>query len=134
MKLKSYTPETCPSVRSTKPFISFSTKSGLIIFNRKACEIIGISEDSLVQLLNDENEPENWYLRVSEHKKEAGFPLRKYGTQNTGLAFNCSSLVHSIADSVSFTGRSGRVFIGESVFVKGTGDVWTLITAGLRNK
>lgn len=133
MKLKTFTPETCPVQRSGDPFIHCNSKTGLININKFFCEKTGLTAKSIIQFLQDEETEGNWYLAIV-NKKESGFELRHNDNTGKGLFLNNTSLVRKIFESIAFEHNSGRILLGESVSVKGHGDLWTLVTASLRNK
>lgn len=133
MKLKSYSTVTCQSKgKDVKPFIHINTKTGLFTINKAACELIGAAKENHVILHQNESEPTEWFMQIITAKKSDGFTLREKHEISKGLLFNNTSLTRAIADSVEFTGISGRLFIGEKINVKGVGELHTIITAGLR--
>lgn len=98
MKLKSFNPEVLPATtgRQFTPFVSIHMKSGMFGINGVACEIIGLKKGDLVEVYQDEEDPENWYLAKV---KEGGWTLsQKYNS--TGLFFCNKQLCVLIIDSV----------------------------------
>ena len=83
-----------------------------------------------MQLLQDEDDPENWYLQVV---KSDGFVLREKQSGNyKNLVFASTALVRLVFESVAYEGKSGRVLIGEPI-KHGKATLHTLITLKLRN-
>lgn len=114
--------------KNLKPFIYINAVSGVISMNRGACDMLGVREGDGVQMPQDEDDPENWFI---EKSKKDGFILRGNGNK-TAMMFNCSGLVRQICKSMGYTGRGARIHIGEEVtFGKLT--MFTLITAPLKN-
>lgn len=77
--------------RSSSPKVSF-TKTGLITFNKKAVELLGIKEGDNVSLCQDEEEPNNWFVA----KEKEGFSVRDVSGNKVGtLSFNHKELVNT---------------------------------------
>lgn len=133
MKLKHYNPVNTPVKQHRIPFIYINFKTGLININKLASEIIGLKHGSRILLLQNEEVQEDWYLQVITDKKTEAFELRNNSTSTKGCLLNHRSITTLIANSVHFEGQSGRIFIGEKIHIKGTGDLWSLITASLKN-
>lgn len=128
MKLKSYN-TTNTSGRTSKALISIS-KTGLFRFSKGAIDVLGIKAGDQVQFLQDEEDPENWYLEIV---KKDGFPLREsYNADLSGLLTNASGVRHHLFNSVAYLGAQGRVYIGEQIENQKR-TFYALITGFLRN-
>lgn len=129
MKLKTFNATNVVMVRSFTPGIGVNSKSGLFTINRAACDEIGLKEGDFIQFLQDEEEPENWFI---EKVKDTGFQLRGKGDEKSALSFNNTTMVRKIFDSVAYVKEAGRLLLGEPVkFEKRT--LRTLITLCLKN-
>lgn len=133
MKFKMFDPNNCPSLRNYEPFIHLNTKTGLITINKTACDQIKLGGGDKIIFHQDDEDQENWYLQ-NLGKKGNGFEVRDKKGITSGVIFNNATLARKITESVLFTGLSGRCKLGEMKTVKGIGDIWTIITAALRNK
>jgi hypothetical protein len=133
MKLSTYNPENTPVVRRTDPAIRVDFKHGVFCINKSAYSKMKIGGGDKIILHQDEENPENWFLQ-NVGKKGNGFETRIAKDKSEQMLFNNATLGRKIADSVAFDGNSGKILIGEMISVKGVGEIWTLITAGLRNK
>ncbi|MEJ7610646.1 MAG: hypothetical protein WKF88_05640 [Ferruginibacter sp.] len=134
MKLREYNSENTVSIRGggvKTPSLSINQKAGLFSLNKEACALIGLTNEDKVIILQDEEETENWYL---EKVKGNGFILREKENVSSGLLFNNTALVRSIAASVNFTDNGGRMLIAGSPTDLGKRKLWGLLTTGLRNK
>lgn len=128
MKLKTYNPETLPSAaRVGVPKISLNRKSGIISFSRESAKILNIKAGSKVSFHEDESE-EQWYLSINND----GYALREKSSGS--LAFNSSSLIQLIYDSVSYVEDSGYMLLGKEPVTEGKQKYWPLITGTLKNK
>ena len=110
MKLKEFNSENCSGTtkRSIAPCISIDCKVGTFRINREACELIGLKDGDQVKFLQDQEDTADWYL---EKAKSGGFALRAVPKTVGSLMFNNTPLSKKIAESVGFTGRSGRVLV-----------------------
>ena len=115
-------------IKNVKPFIHMNIVTGVISMNRGACELLGVREGDGVQMHQDEDDPETWFI---EKAKKDGFILRGNGNK-TAMMFNCTGLVRQICKAMEYSGPGARIHIGEEVtFGKQT--MFTLITAPLKN-
>lgn len=94
MKLIYFSEQTLPKqmgVGIKLPRVSFN-KAGLISFNKKACELIGLKAGEKVTLAQDEEDPRNWYFfKDAQH----GFELRP-GYKDAGCLFNHRQMTESL--------------------------------------
>lgn len=92
MKLNYFSEQTLPKMGggSKAAKVSFG-KSGVISFNRPACELMALKAGDKVTLCQDEQEPRNWYFfKDPTH----GFELRA-GYKDNGCMFNHRQMVES---------------------------------------
>ena len=72
MKLKEFS---TTGIKSLKGIATITfTKSGCISFNRKAVETIGLKTGDKLIFFQDEENPKDWYMKISEDK---GAELRR---------------------------------------------------------
>ena len=93
MKFKIYNSENSKSATAGNSTIRIQRKSGLISFSKKASENIGITKDDRIIIVQDEENPENFYIHKTADPK--GFLIR-FKTDDLGASFNCSTLVNLI--------------------------------------
>lgn len=129
MKLKTFNAYNMQKgAKNFRPFITLNIKSGVITVNRGAAELMGIKQGDGVQLHQDEDDPESWYI---EKTKNGGFNLR-HNKSKTTLMFNNCSLVREIFQSMEYHANKTKISIGEEITV-GKQTIFTLITAPLKN-
>lgn len=111
MKLKEFNPEnTTSDGRQRKPGGSINVKTGLFSINGAGCAMVGITAKDQVQLLQDQEDPEVWYI---EKVKSGGFSLRGKGDAQL-LSFNSSPLIRMLSDSIGATaGNIGYLIAGQ---------------------
>lgn len=99
MKLKTFNPDVLPNIygKNQQPRISLHFKSGLISINEVACEMIGLKPDDYVEVYQDEEDPENWYLAKTN---KSGWVLRPQNKGAKGLRFSNKELCRLMMDSV----------------------------------
>jgi hypothetical protein len=113
------------------PCISINVKVGLFRLNPEAQKLVNLQDGDQIVFLQDEEDPANWYL---EKVKEKGFVLRMKETAGKGLVFNNIAVGRQIAESVAFTGKSGKCLIaGEATEFKKR-QLWGVITGTMINK
>ena len=134
MELIEFNPDNClAATGATKaPSISLNPKSGKLAFNLSATEKIGLKDGSMVKFYKDQKDPECWYLEVV---KEGGFKITqvdrgKYQTTD----FRNKKLATEISESVSFTGKSGKILIAGQPTKLEKRTLWGLIVTTLNNK
>jgi len=97
MKLIEFNESSLPKMgggRNTPASVCFG-KAGVINFNQKACDLIGIKETSKLSLAQDEENPSDWYFYED---KVNGFPVRP-GYGKKGAMINHKKLVVAIASA-----------------------------------
>ncbi len=90
MKFTKFDKSNMSNVRTGEAIIRFATK-GANSISKTAAEGIGLTEKDKVAILQDNDNPEDWYLIKD---KENGFPLREYS--NGQFCFNCSAMARAI--------------------------------------
>jgi hypothetical protein len=75
MKLKVFNTTNITSIsnRDKKPFIQVNNKVGIFNINNSAADLLDLKDGDMVQLLQDEENPEDWFI---EKVKEDGFVVR----------------------------------------------------------
>lgn len=129
MKLKSFNPQSVPNLRagSDIPTVSLNYSSGVMTFNKGACEFLKLKKGDQVVIHQDEEEPQDWYI---QKVPEGGFELRGKTTEEfpLALAFNNATLIRQIIDSVAYevpegveteTPKSVKVKINKPTEIKG---------------
>ena len=86
MKLKNFNPTLLPKMSDIQqqPRVSLHLKSGMFSINGVGCELIGLEKGDQIELYQDEEEPENWYIAKV---KEGGWTLNQKGAGSTALFF-----------------------------------------------
>lgn len=105
MKLKIFNQHNSKAIKSGEQTIHFGKKSGLIGISKSATEFLGLKEGDRLLFAQDEESPEDWFFTVT--KEKAGFELR---FKNGSAAFNCSSLVIRVLDSLKIKTSAGFYF------------------------
>ena len=130
MKLKTFNTTNVTSIRETAPFMHCNKTTGLFNINRTACQALGLKAGNQIQFHQSEDEESDWYCEVVA---KDGFVVRESQKTNAGaLIFNSTFIIKKIFESVAFTGKSGRLLIGEEIR-HGKQILFTLITGKLRN-
>lgn len=129
MKLKVFNSVTVPKVntKGRVGFISVYFKSGVFSINKPAAAHLGLKENNQVQLLQNEDEPQNWYL---EKVTSNGFVLRS-SKDSGALLFNSCPMAAELRAAVNCKNKSGRILIGERVTALKGRNVYELVTAAL---
>lgn len=102
MKLKVFNQHNSKAAKSGERKIHFSKKSGLIGISKTATEELGIKEGDKLLLAQDEENPCDWFL--AKTTDDEGFALR---LKSGSSAFNCSSLVSRVLDSLKIEQSAG---------------------------
>jgi hypothetical protein len=80
-----------------RPYISISTKSGVIRFDTSAISALKLKEGVKVEFLQSEVDGKDWYIRVNSPE---GFSLRR-SPNSSALQIQCIFLAKSINKSMS---------------------------------
>jgi hypothetical protein len=102
LELVTFNADNTKSVKSGKPTLSVSYKSGTMSFSRIASETLGIKGGDNIEIHQDKNRPKDWYFSIGN---KAGFPVNlkdkaKYGG---GLIRN-TTIARKIIDSLELEG------------------------------
>lgn len=132
MKLKTFNPLTTPVARGqhTKaPSIHVNIKTGLFTLNKTAAELIGVIDGNMVQIHQNEDDPQEWFI---EKVKKDGFIVRANSKEGIVFSylFNNATIARMIFQAMKTDKTSGRVIVGEEVKVDGH-KLFTLVTASL---
>lgn len=134
MKLIEFNPETLPSNgsgQSQLPRLSVSFKNGVFSINGPACDLIKVKAGDQVQLLQDEETPENWYI---EKVKTGGYTLREKEGTTSPRFFNSTQLAHCIKEFLETNGKSCRVPIAGEVTEFDKRKLYGLLISGAKVK
>lgn len=93
MKLLRYDTSNMSNVRAGECTIRFSLKSANSI-TKYASSVMGITDKDTITLLQDEEEPEDWYLALNQKN---GIPLRA-NSKGGSLVFNCVGITKKMID------------------------------------
>lgn len=133
MKLTRFNKATC-YVRIDGQAGIYIHHSGSIAFNSIACERIGITEKSAVELLQDGERKKDWYVVLS-HTLSA-VPVRKRN-QKGKFGFNSVAIAQVILKSIvevpPMPATASLVIATEPITVNGE-LLWPIITAGYKTK
>ncbi len=114
---------------SSKPIFAF-TKSGAISLNRSTMDHLGLKSKDKVELLQDEDNPKDWY--VAKSTSEHGFVLRHGGKKSDSLIFNSRSTTIAIQQSLQIsTDSSFRIPVAPQPMVDEGNQYWALLTRGV---
>lgn len=103
MALKRFDQMNTPVIHNGEPRIRVDT-SGYISFNRKASELLKLTDKSRILLFQDDVQPGDWFI-VPADADPTGFTVRKYG-KTISYVFNSSSLAKLILKSLSIDDRA----------------------------
>jgi hypothetical protein len=99
MKIKSFNKGNAGFTRDSEPNIHIH-KSGMITFNRKACEHFKISDGSKIEFAQDEDNPEDWFFHHS--KSDDAFPARQKDPERGGAIIQCATIVRALFKANGF--------------------------------
>lgn len=120
-----------PVSRCSIPTLSMG-RTGIFRLNPVAVDLTGAAKRKGVVLLQDPDEPSNWFLAFDD---QDGFPLRngKYG-----MEFNCKQLVARILKSLDTEHACGTMRLADGHKADDGTQVWPILTSTLsysgRNK
>jgi hypothetical protein len=97
MKLREFNASNTQVTRSGTPCMSVNYKTGVFSINQHATSLIGLKAGDQIQFLQDENEPENWYL---EKVKSGGFEIRTNSNITPGLLFNNTAIGRKVIEGL----------------------------------
>ena len=132
MKFKVFNSVNTKTEKRKHPAIfGFNTKSGVLSINKEACEMIGLDDTQTIEMVQNEDEPNDWYIIIAKDQKN-GIALRNNKTGS--ILFQSVVLARKIAESVGFTDNYGKCNIGTEPFEIEGGKYWQLITGMIVNK
>jgi hypothetical protein len=90
--------------------MSINVKTGLFNINRHACDRIGLTDKSQVLILQDEDDPQNFYI---EKVESGGQVVREKKPVTNGVLFNNRSLACQVAQGLKkeLDGNRMRILI-----------------------
>jgi hypothetical protein len=109
MNLKEFNVATVKMERRGQPAIGINSKTGVFNFNGFAAKLIGLDAGDQVQFLQDESEPENWYV---EKVKVSGFEVRFEPRWGNGVIFNSTNMARTL-----IKGMAGRINISARILI-----------------
>lgn len=130
MKFNVFNTSNCePSLRKGQAVITFNT-GGNIALTKNAAETLGLKAGDKVALLQDTDNPKDWYLSVGDAQ---GFELRKR-TENGSVQFNNVSLVDKVLRSLGISNNASFPLVAEPQNLEGGGKVYPIITSRIKAK
>jgi hypothetical protein len=132
MKLKEFNTENVEKSRRGQASIRL-TKSGMISISKELGELLQLKVGDKLALSQNEDKPKDWYLNVSP----IGFAIRndsKNEKEKNRFAFNCSSLVQKLFDSIGYEGSSIAFLVSEEAEKISKVSYYAILTAGYRPK
>lgn len=114
-------------VRTSRPFIRITRKSGTITFNKSASKHFSLTAGMQVRFLQSQSDPQDWFIQFV---KKDGFVIREAHDKGVFM-FNSSAMVAEIMQSVECFDKGMTLGIGETV-TYGKIEATALIT--LKNK
>lgn len=128
MKLKAYNKANCAGVHSGAASIRINKRVGLISLSKEASDRIGIKPGCRIELLQDEDRKEDWY--VTTDLGGDGFPVR--GKENNGVSFNSTSLAKAMLNSLNWDDPGATIMVGAEPVKHDGMELWPLITKSIR--
>jgi hypothetical protein len=128
MNLQTFNATTMPNERqsNTSPKISINPK-GVFSLNRKALELMKLSEKDKVGISQDADDPVNWYI----HKDVEGFDLRSLNQGYLTLGFNNVSLKNAMFEAMELQpDKKKQCIISRQCTKVGKVELWPIIFTG----
>ena len=130
MKFNVFNTSNCePSLRKGQAVITFNT-GGNIAITKYAAEKLGLAAGNKVSLLQDTENPKDWYLSVGDAE---GFELRPR-SGNGSVQFNNVALVEKVLTSLGLSSNASFPLVTEPQNVEGGGKVHSIITSRVKSK
>lgn len=119
MKLNHFNKANMSHQRPKESTVRFGRKSANVISD-EAAEAIGLGKGMKVSFVQDEENPEDWYMLIDI---ENGFELRQ-GKNDKHLSFNCAALSNTFLDAVGLENAHSATFklITEPNIIEGGGE------------
>ena len=100
MKLQKFDASNSKSVRTGEPTINFNMAGG-ICFSKTFCQKIGLKKGDKVSIVQDEDQPEDWYIIIGD---KDGFPIRE--NTGEGCAFNNAFICKNFIEHLQINAKS----------------------------
>lgn len=128
--LKFNTTNMSSAIRKGEASIRFS-RQGQITITKYGVSKIGLKVSDKIALLQDEDNPSDWYLTFD---KKEGFSLRETGKSGS-LAFNNAAMANALLDSLRLDVSSmGFKLVTEPQTYEGNVKLYTILTAAALKK
>jgi len=130
MKLKEFNTSNSKTATPGEPTIRLNSKAGLFGISKAAAELLSLNDTSKIVIVQDEENPTDWYIKVSTDQN--AFTIRK-GKNASDYSFNCTPVTKSILDSIKPALKP--VFVAAGFKLSKTpveiedSTYWTIITA-----
>lgn len=128
MKLKSYNQKNASKLRVGRLSVRF-TKKGAILFSAKATKLICIDKDSYIEFLQDEDSPQDWYIKKSN--EEIG--LRCRHAANSSIMVNSAIVSNKILESINNINESVGFLISKKPIKVDDEELWLIITSSAKS-
>ncbi|HEY5591548.1 MAG TPA: hypothetical protein VIK55_11085 [Paludibacter sp.] len=97
MKLKEFNTSNSKMALPGEPTLRINSKAGLLGFSKAASVILGLTDQTKIIFVQDEDNPTDWYIKITS--EENGFSLRR--KENTSeFAFNNTPIAKLILESI----------------------------------
>jgi len=120
MKLIEFDSRDIHSGSTDHPMISVGYNSGYFTLNREAVRITGVQAGAKVTIIQDEDSPKDWYLRIAYNN--FGFKLRE--TKGGTMVFAARSVAHRLIKACFSANSTHRMMLSPEK----EGDMWPIIT------
>jgi hypothetical protein len=97
MKFKEFNSSNSTMLAPGEATIRINSKAGILSFSKEASRILQFNSTTKVVMLQDEDLPSDWYVKITE--AENGFPLRKKD-EKTEYCFNSTPLCKAVLASL----------------------------------
>ena len=111
MKLREFNMDNSKVVTPKEPALRVSRSAGLITFNREAADALGVLTGGKIIFLQDEESPEDWFIKKSDSQE--AFELRP-GKNQTSMDLNSTHIARRILASV----KNGKQFAGATFCIQ----------------
>lgn len=116
MKLKAFNQSNLPVMPTGKPTIRFSKSAGLITFSKQAGINLKFTDDTRVELCQNEDVPTDWYVHITTSK--SGFAMRRKD-DSSSYTFNATPLVRKVLETVKIEKAASFIISGEPEVIDG---------------
>ncbi len=129
MKLKIYNKANSATLRKGKPTVRVNSKSGAISFNTFATMELGLVTDTGLEIVQDENRPQDWYIMKSD--SDSAFKARPKALTRDGFIIQSVVLSKAILKSVNADSTSASFLIGTVPVVHDGVELYAIITKSM---